>query len=76
MGFAVLHIEKGKSGSTGLQKHIDRLKHVPNADQSLTHLNFKVIPKGQQNDSRSFAIRIAERIKKGRKSNKAIRVVI
>lgn len=40
MGFAVLHIEKGTAGKAGgLGNHIDRTKHVPNANPQLSHNN-------------------------------------
>lgn len=40
MGFAVLHIEKGKGTGNGLGNHIDRKVNVPNADKTKEHLNF------------------------------------
>lgn len=41
MSFAVLHIEKGKGSSGGLQSHIDRTYEVKNADPDRAHLNFR-----------------------------------
>lgn len=43
MRFAVIHIKKGTAGKTGgLGSHIDRSKHVPNANPELSQYNARI----------------------------------
>lgn len=82
MGFAVLHIEKGTAGNvSGLGNHIDRTKHVLNANPELSGLNFYVRPDSSFNrvffvkerDKRPLKERIKSRIQEGYKGKAAIR---
>jgi hypothetical protein len=76
MGYAVLHSEKGKSGSGGIGNHIDRKKGMehtfPHADDKLIDENvLGKVYKDRQKISMPEAIN--ERIKEGYKGKKAIR---
>lgn len=82
MGFAVLHIEKGTSGKAGgLGRHIDRTKHVLNADPKLSEKNLfyhlgengRVYVYDNFKNRRSLQERIDRRIKEGYKGKTAIR---
>lgn len=81
MGFAVLHIKKGKSGAKGLGNHIDRTMNVPNADPNLLHKNFYVRHIREENtlniskdaELTTLQERIDTRIKDGYKGQTAIR---
>lgn len=82
MGFAVLHIEKGTAGNvSGLGNHIDRTKHVLNANPELSGQNFYIRPDISSNrvffvkerDKRPLKERIKSRIQEGYKGKAAIR---
>ncbi len=71
MGKVVLHMDKGKKGSSGgLTSHIDRSqKELPNnIDRERSHLNFSIIEKKGTIDEM-----INERITQGYKMDKTIR---
>lgn len=83
MGFAVIHIEKGTAGKAGgLGNHIDRSKHVPNADPSLTGHNARAelsdsfpgaVRWTKEKNRESLQTRVNNRIKEGYTGKTAIR---
>ena len=76
MAYAVLHSEKGKSGSGGIGNHIDRKKGMehtfPHADPSRLEQN-RVYKVYQDRHSLSLPDAINQRLKEGYKGKKAIR---
>ena len=83
MGFAVIHIEKGTTGkATGLGAHIDRIKHVPNANPQMTPKNVRIdfsnanpqtIQWTKEKNLETLQTRIDKRIKAGYTGKTAIR---
>lgn len=76
MGYAVLHSEKGKSGSGGIGNHIDRKKGMehtfPHADPN--RINENVVFKVHENRHKiSLPEAINQRIAEGYKGKRAIR---
>ena len=76
MGYAVLHSEKGKSGSGGIGNHIDRKKGMehtfPHADPNRINEN-KVGKVYSDRQNISLPEAINQRISEGYKGKKAIR---
>ena len=80
MGYAVLHLVKGKGSGAGRGKHNDREVIPPNADKERQHLNREIFV----TDERKIGVcllgergllkdRIADRIKDGYKGKKEVR---
>jgi len=76
MGFAVYHVEKGKSNATAIGHHIDRTdgkehsyRHADPERKDLNH-NFK-LPNGA--DKKNLQVAVDDRIKEGYRGKRAIR---
>lgn len=76
MGYAVYHMEKGKSGSGGIGNHIDRkegMEHTfKHADETKTHLNIDY-PVHENRDKIPMPIAINQRIDEGYNKQRKIR---
>lgn len=60
MGYAVVHLEKGKGADSGMSAHIERTTHPANADKKRTHLNRELIqfPAGIKNRTQAITHRL------------------
>ncbi len=81
MGYAVIHLEKGKGADSGMSAHIERTTHPANADKKRTHLNRELIqfPTGVNNRTQAITHRLETAgIKRKIATNqvKAIRVLL
>lgn len=81
MGYAVVHLEKGKGADSGMSAHIERTIQPTNADKKRTHLNRELIqfPAGVKNRTQAITHRLETAgIKRKIAANqvKAIRVLL
>lgn len=76
MGYAVYHMEKGKSGSGGIGNHIDRkegMEHTfKHADETKRHLNVDY-PVHENREKIPMPIAVNQRIDEGYNKNRKIR---
>lgn len=80
MGYAVLHLVKGKGSGAGRGKHNDREVIPPNADKERQHLNREIFVTDERKigvcllgERGALKDRIADRIKDGYKGKKEVR---
>lgn len=77
MGYAVVHLEKGKGSDSGMSAHIERTIQPANADKKRTHLNRELIqfPTGVKNRTQAIVHRLETAGIKRKIASNQVRVI-
>lgn len=77
MGYAVVHLEKGKGSDSGMSAHIERTIQPANADNKRTHLNRELIqfPTGVKNRTQAIVHRLETAGIKRKIASNQVRVI-
>lgn len=77
MGYAVVHLEKGKGADSGMSAHIERTIQPANADKKRTHLNRELIqfPTGVKNRTQAIVHRLETAGIKRKIASNQVRVI-
>lgn len=77
MGYAVVHLEKGKGADSGMSAHIERTIQPANADKKRTHLNRELIqfPPGVKNRTQAIVRRLETAGIKRKIASNQVRVI-